>query len=87
MRCIEYHYSLKQNRVFLDYSDDNGNRLNESYPCVEYSFRQALQAFRKVHNLQGKHIKIVCFFPQIWYNIQAEKRKTRQFNMLLWLSR
>lgn len=58
MRCIEYHYSLKQNRVFLDYSDDNGNRLIESYPCVEYSFRQALQAFRKAHNLQGKHIRI-----------------------------
>lgn len=58
MRCIEYHYSLKQNRVFLEYFDGNGNSVIESYPCVEYTFQQALQVFRKTHNLQRKRIRI-----------------------------
>lgn len=58
MQCIDYHYSLKQNRVFLEYYDGSGNSVIESYPCTEYTLQQALQAFRKAHNLQRKHIRI-----------------------------
>lgn len=55
MRCIFYHYN-NFGMLVLDYSGRE-TRITQYY--VYYPLKQAINKFRKDHNLQYKHIKVL----------------------------
>lgn len=56
MRTIYYYYN-SQGMLCLHYRDKNDGYLHMDY--LYYSFRDALQKFRKDFGLQYKHIRII----------------------------
>lgn len=59
MRTLFYHYNRYGNLVF-DYTDEHGRRIDRCY--IFYSFREALQRFRREFGLQRKPIQIVRLY-------------------------
>ncbi len=59
MRTIYYYYN-SQGSLCFDYRDGNGGYADRCY--MYYSFREALQKFRKEFGLQRKHIRIVKLY-------------------------
>ena len=55
MRYIFYHYN-NSGMLVLDYNDRE-TRVTQYY--VFYTLKQAIGKFRKDHNLQYKHIKVL----------------------------
>ena len=56
MRTIFYYYN-SHGVLFFDYSDGNGGHIDRS--DMFYSFREALQKFRKEFGLEHKRIRLV----------------------------
>ena len=61
MRTIFYYYNRYAGLVFR-YSDGNGGQIEQCY--MFYSFRDALQKFRKDFGLKGKHIRLVNLYKE-----------------------
>ena len=61
MKTIFYHYN-STGTLFLSYSDGNGGHIEQCY--MFYSFRDALQKFRKEFGLQRKHIRLVDLYKE-----------------------
>ena len=59
MRTLFYHYNRYGNLVF-NYNDERGRRIDRCY--IFYSFREALQRFRREFGLQRKPIQIVRLY-------------------------
>ncbi len=59
MRTIFYYYN-SHSVLFFDYSDGNGGHIDRSY--MFYSFREALQRFRKEFGLEHKRIRLVDLY-------------------------
>ena len=56
MRRIFYYYN-SSGMLVLDYSDEHDEYKEHRY--LYYSLREAISRFRKDHNLQYKHIKVL----------------------------
>ena len=62
MRRTIYYYYNRHAGLVIRYSDSNGNHATRSY--MFYSFRDALQKFRKEFGLQRKHIRLVDLYKE-----------------------